>query len=355
MRVLVLGGTGAIGAHLVGVLLARGEYVTVTSRAPHPESGPITYVTGNAKDEAFIWSLLRERWDAIVDFMVYTTAEFERRSQMLLGATGHYVFLSSARVYADSALPMTESSPRLLDTIRDRDYLRTEEYALAKARQEDILFRSKRMNWTIIRPYITYSNDRLQLGVLEKEDWLYRALQGRTIVTSLDIHRKATTLTHGADVAAGIAELILKKNAQGEAFHITAPESILWEQVLDVYKSVLHRFTGQLPEVCLQSITEFIRWRGASYQILYDRLYDRRFDNSKIGQFIDVASFKSPDKGLEQSLEKFLRRSAQGFKLINWREEAAKDRSLRECASLSEISGIRNKLEYSFFRISGLS
>ena len=40
-----------------------------------------------------------------------------------------------------------------------------------------------------------------QLGVLEKELWLYRALNGRTIVFSKDIAEKSTTLTYGYDVA----------------------------------------------------------------------------------------------------------------------------------------------------------
>ena len=67
---------------------------------------------------------------------------------------------------------------RLLDVSHDSIYLKTDEYALAKARQEDILRKSGKNNWTIIRPYITYSESRLQLGVLEKEAWLYRALKG---------------------------------------------------------------------------------------------------------------------------------------------------------------------------------
>lgn len=52
---------------------------------------------------------------------------------------------------------------------RDEDYIKTDEYALQKARQENILLGSKYKNWTIIRPYITYNKERLQLGVLEKK------------------------------------------------------------------------------------------------------------------------------------------------------------------------------------------
>lgn len=50
--------------------------------------------------------------------------------------------MSSSRVYADSQTPITENSPRLLDVYKEEEYLKTDEYALSKARQEDILHRS---------------------------------------------------------------------------------------------------------------------------------------------------------------------------------------------------------------------
>lgn len=48
---------------------------------------------------------------------------------------------------------------------------------MAKARQEDILYQSGFSNYTIVRPSVTYNTYRLQLGALEKENWLYRALK----------------------------------------------------------------------------------------------------------------------------------------------------------------------------------
>lgn len=354
MRILVLGGTGAMGTHLVELLAARGDAVTVTSRTHRPDTGSIRFVSGNAKDTAFIDTLLTERWDAIVDFMVYSTSKFASRADRLLGATGHYLYLSSSRVYAESDSPITEASPRLLDVTQDKAYLRTDEYALTKARQEDVLFRSKQRNWSIIRPYITYSAKRLQLGVLEKEDWLYRALQGRTLATLADIQDTQTTLTHGADVAAGMAALIGNPQAYGEAFHITTPQPILWGQVLDTYLSVLEGHMGQKPKVALQTLDEFTRWRTGRYQIVYDRLYHRHFDTRKINQFIDTSGFTSPMPGLKHALETFLHASPSSFGAINWRAEAIKDRLFKEHSRFEEIAGSANKLKYLLFRHSGL-
>ena len=175
--------------------------------------------------------------------MVYTTAGFKERVNYLLDATTQYVFLSSARVYADSEQPITETSPRLLDISQDEEFLSTDEYSLSKARQEDILRNSGRNNWTIIRPYITYSENRLQLGVLEKEEWLYRAIHGRTIVFSIDINTKLTTLTYGLDVAKGITAIIGKPNTLGGIFHITLEESITWsENFKDLFRCYREKF-----------------------------------------------------------------------------------------------------------------
>ncbi|WP_429885676.1 NAD-dependent epimerase/dehydratase family protein, partial [Geoalkalibacter halelectricus] len=220
-NILVLGGTGAMGSHLVQLLAERGDKVSVTTRSSQGPSADIEYIQGNAREDSFLDPILARKWDAIVDFMVYTTPDFERRASKLLASTNQYLFLSSARVYAESTEPIGEDSPRLLDICVDSKFLATDEYALAKARQENILKQSGRHNWTIIRPYITYGEQRLQLGVLEKEGWLYRALQGRTIVFSKDIVGKLSTLTYGLDVAAAIAALIGNTRALGEAYQIT--------------------------------------------------------------------------------------------------------------------------------------
>ena len=226
MKVLVLGGTGAIGNHLVRLLSGSGIETYITSRKYRNSEGNVHYFQGNAHDLRFLENILKKDWDVIVDFMVYTTISFKERVGALLNATKQYVFLSSARVYADCATPIHENSPRLLDVSQDKRFLSTDEYSLAKARQEDILRNTGENNWTIIRPYITYSENRLQLGVLEKEEWLYRALHGRTIVFSEDINSKATTLTYGLDVANGIMAVIGNHSTFGEVFNVTTKDSI---------------------------------------------------------------------------------------------------------------------------------
>ena len=188
MKVLILGGTGAMGLHLVDFFKKTNAEVFVTSRKSRMSERNVKYIHGNARDFNFIQDLLTNSWDVIVDFMVYNTITFQKHIDLILNATSHYIFLSSSRVYADTKEELiSESSSRLLDVIDDENYLSTDDYALTKARQEEVLKKSKKLNWTIVRPYITYSENKFQLGVFEKEDWLYRALKGRTIVFSYEI------------------------------------------------------------------------------------------------------------------------------------------------------------------------
>ncbi|MGO2305362.1 MAG: NAD(P)H-binding protein [Providencia sp.] len=349
MRVLILGGTGAMGIHLVRFLAKKNNQVYVTSRSKSGTSNNINYIQGNAHNPEFLGTLLSQSWDTIVDFMVYSTPIFQQRYIQLLKSTKQYIFISSARVYADSTYPITEDSPRLLDISKDNNYLKTDEYALTKARQEDLLFNSTSNNWTIIRPYITYDDQRLQLGVLEKEDWLYRTLHGRSIITAKDIQTKSTTLTAGKDVAKGICALVGNKLALGETFHITNNQSFSWQQLSEIYLNVLtkHGFKTNLIE---QDLDQFLSWRHGKYQVTYDRLFNRVFNNNKINQFIDTSTFTPPQMGLETCLQNFLNCTPYPFKTINWREEVLKDKILNEQTYLKEVPGTKQKIKFYLFK-----
>jgi nucleoside-diphosphate-sugar epimerase len=348
MKVLILGGTGAMGIYLVQLLNNNGIETVVTSRHAKSAEGKIRYIQGNAHDLEFLQKILQEHWDVIVDFMVYSTTSFKERVDLFLQATSQYIFLSSARVYANSAQPITEISPILLNVTQDKEFLSTTDYSLTKARQEDILKNSKYKNWTIIRPYITYSKNRLQLGNLEKEEWLYRALHGRTIVFSNDIISKITTMTYGLDVSKGIMAIIGNSKILGETFHITIENSNTWEDILDIYLEILENNLGYRPKVLLLDLNIFLECHPTKYSIIYDRLYNRRFDNSKIGRHVNTNRFIQTEEGLKNCLAEFLKNPQ--FKGIDWKTEAFRDRQTKEHTSLDEISGLKQKIKYLLFR-----
>lgn len=347
-KILILGGTGAMGKHLVQKLKGTNNYVVVTSRRPFADEDNISFIQGDAHDLNFLDNLLTQKFNVIVDFMSYGTEEFNLRYKKILENCGQYIFMSSSRVYADSEQALTENSPRLLDVCTDKEYLATDEYALAKARQENLLRNSGRINYTIIRPYITYSESRLQLGVLEKEGWLYRALKGRTIVFSKDMADKYTTLTYGMDVASAIVKLIGNGKTYGETFHITSNQSYPWERVLNWYLDTIEQYSGIRPRVKMESKSSNLKSDYSKYQVEYDRYYNRRFDNGKIDGFIDTSSFIAANTGLARCIDYFIKNPS--FLYIDWRREAYYDRLTGENASLNEIPALKQKIKYLVFR-----
>lgn len=351
-KILLLAATGAIGSHLVNILCSLGYECTVTSRSRRCDSPNLHYICVNAKRLAEVEQLLRMcKWDAIIDFLVYTTSEFKERINALLDSTLQYFYLSSCRIYADSAKPITEHSARLLDVCHNASFLQTDDYALAKARQEDLLRSYGRSNWTIVRPYITFGPNRLFLGTQGKEDWLYRAMKGRAILFSEEMINKETTLTRGMDVGNAIAALIGKEQALGEDYNLTTDESVTWRNVLHIYLDEL-ALIGINPKVHLIS-----RWQpclgGDEIQALMDRNWNRIFDNSKIKAINSSIAFAPIEQALRDSIRIFLK--SPSFQGIVWSLEAQKDRLSANWTAWGEIydgskEGYLNVMRYMLYR-----
>lgn len=275
-KILMLGGTGAMGMYLAPEMIKLGYRVYITSRKEHESTEDMVYLAGNAKDMAFLEPLLAEKFDCIVDFMIYSTEEFQDRYQKLLDSTPHYVFLSSYRVYGDNkGMPITEESPRLLDSVEDAEYLATDEYGLKKARQENILLNSGRNNWTVIRPAITYSKDRFQLGTMEAQDFVKRALEGKTVIFPAQMLQKQATLSWAGDVGKMMSRMILNENTYGQIYTVSTAEHHTWQEIMEIYQELL----GMKVKIVDLSVYEKIF--GGPYQIKYDRMLDRIVDNSK--------------------------------------------------------------------------
>lgn len=301
MRTLLIGGTGAIGGHLSELLVNYGNEVVVTTRTERKSRERISYVTGDAHDPLFLGKILSKGWDAVIDFMLWSSCEFEGACGQLLSNCEHYIYLSSYRVFADAPL-ITERSPRLLDVVNDGEYLATDEYALAKARQEDILRRSGRRNWTIVRPAITYSQGRFQLCTLECDTWFPLAISGHVIPLSEDMLAKTTTMTWGGDVARMISLLIGRDDAKGEDFNVCTSKNAQWNDVLETYRAVVPFNVKQIPERLYE------RAVGGVYQCRYDRLFNRVIDNSKIIAFTGLreSDLLSIDEGIAREFSKYV-------------------------------------------------
>ena len=354
-----------MGAYLVDILSKTGMYVIdVTSRSDRESSfACLKYIKGNARDNDFMKSLLSKNYDIIIDFMNYNLDEFSDRCNLILKSCGQYVWFSSCRVYADSLTPITEDSPRLLEVSQDKDFLSTNRYALRKARQEDLIAKSGFKNYTIIRPYITYSNERLQLGIYEKEQWIYRILKGRDLVINKSIIDKQTTLTYGYDVSLAISKLIDNKDALGRVVQIASSENMTWREILVLYLGIIKEKKGLMPKIYLSDDMRAIdELYEGGYNTIYDRVYNRHFNSSLIEKLTNMegANYKDMRTGLKECLTDFLDNN-RGFLKIDWQYEAYQDLLTDGKASPEEFQNIEELEIYNHYRnmsieeISGLN
>ena len=283
-EVLVLGATGAMGRYAVPFLAEHGCRVTAVSldappASPHPG---VTHIQGNGKDAAFRDELLARNFDGIIDFLSYKTAELVKTLPRMLDHTGHYIFLSSGRVYANLECPVRETSPRLIDVSDDPLLLNSDDYCIFKARGENILFNSPKKNWTIVRPATTYSFLRYQLVTLEAADTVGRARQGKEVVLPEQAREKPATLSWGGDAGRMIARLLFKEKAFGEAFNINSAEHHTWQEIADYYKDICNlKAVWVDKEDYLKILTPDPYVMNRRWQLDYARLFDRVVDNSK--------------------------------------------------------------------------
>lgn len=279
--VLVLGGTGAMGRYLVPELLTLGYKVDAVSLDDViSDNLNIRYIKGNTKDDGFLEKILENKYDGIVDFMTYHTEEFKKKYKLFLDNTNHYIFLSSCRVFAD-APPITEKSPRLLDVSDDKEFLATEDYALYKAKEENILIESDYSNWTIVRPATTYSTGRFQLVTLEADTLIYRMQAGKTIVLPEKAMSCRATLSWGGDVGRMLALLMFNDKAYRESYNVATSEHNSWEEIAGIYNELCpFKYITVSTEDYLDIIAEGADW--AKYQLIYARMFQRITDNTKI-------------------------------------------------------------------------
>lgn len=352
MRVLVLGGTGAIGKALIDILKEKNIEIYVTSRRNILSSKNIKYIQGNAHDVEFLKKLLdNNKYDAIVDFMVYEYYEFEKKVELFLSHTNQYVFISSARVYSNEDEYIKEETIRLLDSNVDENYLLKNEYALEKAKEENLLLNSSQKNWTIIRPYITYNDNRLQLGIYEKEQWLYRVLKGKKVAIPNQLLQHYTTLTYGGDVSTYISKLLFNPKALGEIFQI-ADNNIhtTWEDIYNIYHDVLQD-NGIKFEITLMP-TKYDKILPINiYQLYYDRYYDRIFNSNKLENLLDEKiEYAKVDEMLKICIEKCLKNINLSEIVLNSYFTGIMDKITKDYTSLNEFKGVKEKLKYIFAR-----
>jgi 2'-hydroxyisoflavone reductase len=111
LRILVLGGTGFIGPHMVGEALRRGHDVSLFNRGrSNDELFPDLETYIGDRDNK-LDALKGHEWDAVIDNSGYVPRHVADSARLLSDAASHYLFISTISVYASFGVANDEDSP----------------------------------------------------------------------------------------------------------------------------------------------------------------------------------------------------------------------------------------------------
>jgi 2'-hydroxyisoflavone reductase len=99
LDILVLGGTGFIGPHLVRYAVSRGHKVTIFTRGRRDAELPADVIRLQGDRNGQLDALKGKKWDVVIDDSATNPAYVELSTELLKDAVGTYLFTSSTGVY----------------------------------------------------------------------------------------------------------------------------------------------------------------------------------------------------------------------------------------------------------------
>ena len=274
--VLFIGGTGVISSACVAEALTQGHRVTILNRGtstthpPHPDAEALQ---ADVRDAGAVREAVGGReFDVVVDFLSFTPDQVQQQLDEFAERSGQYVFISSASAYQTppARLPVTESTP-----LRNPFWA----YSRNKIACEDLLvsaYRDRGLPMTIVRPSHTYDHTLppFEGGWTDIE----RMRKGEPVI----VHGDGTslwTITHHTDFARAFVGLLGRREAIGEAFHITGDEAPAWNRIYtDIAEAA--GVEPELVHVASDAIAAVDDEFGDS--LLGDKAHSMVFDNTKI-------------------------------------------------------------------------
>lgn len=153
LDLLILGGTGFIGPHLVHHAVSRGHRVTIFTRGRRSAVLPagVVHLIGDRNGQ--LGALAGKRWDAVIDDSATNPDWVRQSTQLLADSVGRYLFTSSTGVYYPYLIKnpgADESTPVRLEVSDPEDG--SEAYGVAKAQCEREVQQTFGERSVVVRP-----------------------------------------------------------------------------------------------------------------------------------------------------------------------------------------------------------
>jgi nucleoside-diphosphate-sugar epimerase len=279
MKILFIGGTGVISSACSKLCSERGHdlYLLNRGNSKLPDTVRYKFIKGDIGDFDVAKVLIGDQtFDVVVEWIGYSHDRVLEDYELFKDRTGQYIYISSASVYQKPSWwrPITEDVPI------NNPYW---SYAQAKIKCEETameLYKQAGFPVTIVRPSHTY--DKTKIPLYGGCTTLNRLRRGKKII----IHGDGTslwTLTHHKDFAKGFVGLLGRKEAIGEAYHITSEEVQTWNQICNTMAEAL----GVEPNI-LHIPSDFIKHFDDEWGdgLAGDKSHCMVFNNSKIRNLV---------------------------------------------------------------------
>lgn len=298
MKILFIGGTGNISAECASLLHQRGHEILVVTRGTNAVPSQYRAIQADRKDPSALRASLKGiEVDVVINFLGYELSDVQLDHALFQGAIRQYIFISSATVYEKPprSLPIVETAPRG-NAFWD--------YAQKKVDCElwlESQHAATGFPVTLIRPSHTYSQ-RWIPNLISSSSYTFAArMEAGQPVFLPDDGQNPWTLTAATDFAVGLAGLVGKADAIGEAFHITSDEVLTWNEI---YAEIAAALGVTSPKI-IQIPTDFICQAAPQMTgpLKGDKCQPGVFDNSKIKRFVpEFACKKKFGIGVRESV-----------------------------------------------------
>ncbi len=216
MRVLVIGGTRFIGLYLTRQLVSQGHEVVLLNRGNHPSpvEGLESIVCDRTHPEALTSALANQSFDAIYDNNGRELAHTQPLADLFKGKLQHYIYVSSAGVYAKSdQMPHLEGDP-VDPNSRHKGKFHTEDYL----REQSIPF-------TAIRPVYIYGPQNYN----PLEQWFFDRIVRDRPVPIPGSGMALTHLGHCEDLASAMTAILGNQKAIGQIYNISGSKAVTFD------------------------------------------------------------------------------------------------------------------------------
>ncbi len=233
LRILILGGTGFIGPHMVRRAQERGHSVTLFNRGRTNDDlfPDVEKLVGDRDGQ--LEALKGREWDAVIDNSGYVPRHVRDSAKLLSTAAKQYLFISSVSAYASLEKPgLSEDSP--LGTMADPtiEEINGETYGPLKVLCEQAAQQAFPSGATIVRPgYIVGPGDSTDRWTY----WPVRVAAGGEVLAP-GLPAAPIQLIDARDLAAFTIHL-LERGTHG-AFNAVGPAAALpMSEMLGVLKA----------------------------------------------------------------------------------------------------------------------